>query len=89
MNHSVGIFKLFRFLFLSVNIIRGRVSSMMGGRHKTSHPITKFLYLDTNGLYGYATDQPIPGGIFSKVDRNRFRKVFENEVKSFEFHKYF
>ena len=46
-------------LFLE-NIIRGGISSVMGGRYVKSDDNIKILYIDANNLYGHSMSQSLP-----------------------------
>ena len=53
-------------LFLE-NIIRGRISSVMGDRHVVSDVNKQYLYIDANNLYGWAMSQYLPTGEIKKI----------------------
>ena len=44
----------------------------MGDRNVESHENIKLLYIDANGLYGWAMSQPLSSGEFEKLDNSQF-----------------
>ena len=55
------------------NNIRGGISSVMGDRYLEADENAKFLYIDSNNLYGWTMSQYLPPGDFKKI------KCFEND----------
>ena len=47
-------------ILLIENIIRGRISSVMGDRYIKSDENKKILYIDANNLYGHSMSEPLP-----------------------------